>query len=483
MICWARHSMSMGRLLALIAIRMECVVSAAQTEARPASVRSARLWRAAPRATIETVLIVAGLLVQWLYLPFHLGPDAQDRYQALTQLLSSGTISTSRYSMIGPIFSAPLWELGRLAKGSVWWVERYNFLLFVAALAAIWILLRNRMDRDILRLFLLLLVAASMFPNHISNYYGEVFTSLCVCVGVIAVATGKGRWGWPLMVVGVANTPATLLGVAAVALVWALVTKRLRYLLAPVAAYALIAAEAWIRLGSPFTNGYNGDHGFATVMPYSGKPGFSYPIYFGVLALLFSFGKGLLFYAPGLFLPVRRRLAAVRERTAFNAPALYGAWLAFVVGLLLVYGHWWAWYGGNFWGPRFLLFASIPASFALALRLRSEAASPLSNAVTLVIDLLSSWVALNGAVFDQPALSPICRANQYALETLCHNTLEFSALWRPFVVPAQVTHHDWALIGYFTVVALWVASPVAAALARQIRAGVRGVLGSGGWRL
>lgn len=457
-------------------------MSAAQTEARPASFRSDTLRSVTPQATIETILIVVGILVQWLYLPFHLGPDAQDRYNALSRLLSSGSISNTRYSMIGPLFSAPLWELGRLMKGSAWWIERYNFVLFVCALAAIWILLRDRMDREVLRLFLLLLVAASMFPNHISNYYGEVFTSLCVCVGLIAVATGRGRWGWPLIVVGVANTPATLLGLVAIAVVWALVMKRLRYLLAPVAAYALIAGESWIRFGSPFTNGYSGDHGFATVMPYSGRPGFSYPIYFGVLALLFSFGKGLLFYAPGLFLPVRRGLGALRERTGVNVSALYGAWIAFVVGLLLVYGHWWAWYGGNFWGPRFLLFATIPAAFALALRLRSAGASPLGNALTLVVALLSCWVALNGSVFDQPALLSICKANQYALETLCHNTLEFSALWRPFVVPAQITHHDWALIGYFTLVALWIATPVASTLARQIGVGFRGALGAGGWR-
>lgn len=457
-------------------------MSAALTEARPASTRAGLPWQATPQAAIETALIVAGLLVQWLYLPFHFGPDAQDRYTALSQLLTSGTISNSRYSMIGPLFSAPLWELGRLAKGSVWWVERYNFLLFVAALAAIWLLLRDRMDRGILRLFLLLLVAATMFPNHLSNYYGEVFTSLLVCVGLIAVATGRGRWGWPLVVVGVANTPATLLGLAGIALVWALVTRRLRYLLAPIAAFALIAAEAWIRFGSPFANAYGGDHGYVTVMPYSGRPGFSYPIYFGVLALLFSFGKGLLFYAPGLFLPVRRQLARLRERTSLNAAALYGAWLAFVVGLLLVYGHWWAWYGGNFWGPRFLLFAAIPAAFALAVRLRTSGATPLGNLATLVAALLSCWVALNGAVFDQPALTAVCHANNYALETLCHNTLEFSALWRPFVVPAQITHHDWALIGYFTIVALWIATPVAVALAKQIGSGARGILGAGGWR-
>ena len=49
--------------------------------------------------------------------------------------------------------------------------------------------------------------------------------------------------------------------------------KRLRYALAVVAAVGLIAAEAWIRVGSPLNSGYQNDAGYETIMPYSGKPG------------------------------------------------------------------------------------------------------------------------------------------------------------------------------------------------------------------
>ena len=41
--------------------------------------------------------------------------------------------------------------------------------------------------------------------------------------------------------------------------------------------------------------------GFRTALPYSGQPGFSYPFFFGVLSVLFAFGRGLVFFAPGLF--------------------------------------------------------------------------------------------------------------------------------------------------------------------------------------
>src|SRR2546430_10361340 len=39
-------------------------------------------------------------------------------------------------------------------------------------------------------------------------------------------------------------------------------------------------------------------------------------------------------------------------------------------GIVLVYGTWWAWYGGFTWGPRFLIFASLPASLLLAAQIR-----------------------------------------------------------------------------------------------------------------
>ena len=40
----------------------------------------------------------------------------------------------------------------------------------------------------------------------------------------------------------------------------------------------------------------------ATILTYSGRPGFSYPLFFGVLSVLFSFGKGLVcFMRPDSF--------------------------------------------------------------------------------------------------------------------------------------------------------------------------------------
>ena len=63
-------------------------------------------------------------------------------------------------------------------------------------------------------------------------------------------------------------------------------------------------------------------------MPYSGRQGFSYPFFLGLISILFSFGKGLIWFSPGLLLPVRRALkTAGQSSTAcicsgrFSSPA------------------------------------------------------------------------------------------------------------------------------------------------------------------
>ena len=386
------------------------------------------------RAWVETSLIVLGVLAQFFLLPHILDADGKTRYQALDALLRNDVLLDNKYSLIGPLFAAPLWLLGALFGDTAWWVERFNTIFLGAGLLTLYLLLRNRMDRRLLRAFLLLLLVASMFPAHVEGFYGEVFTALCVAAGVILLFT-QARWGgWVALIVGVANTPATIVGLVLMMAQRLLRSRRLRYALIPLAAFALIALESWIRRGSPLASGYDHDAGYRTFMPYSGLPGFSYPFFFGLLSLIFSFGKGIIFFAPGLLLPARRALGAFSVRLRM----IHRLWLLFVVGLILVYASWWAWYGGWFWGPRFLLFASIPASLALAVWLRKADASLWMRLAALGVLTLSCWVGLNGAVFSDATLAPVCLWDDFAREAYCHYIPEFSVLWRPFVNASQM---------------------------------------------
>jgi hypothetical protein len=171
-----------------------------------------------------------------------------------------------------------------------------------------------------------------------------------------------------------------------------------------------------------------GEKGFATALPYSGLPGFSYPLFFGVMSVLLSFGKGILFYIPGLTL-----FFSARVRSFLHLDNATGfALAAFAIATVLVYAKWWAWYGGNFWGPRFFLILCFPATLAFVAVIQMIEKTWGLTLWAVAALLLSTWVAIDGYVFAQSHLD-LCWQNNYALESLCWYVPEFSALWRPFV--------------------------------------------------
>ena len=417
---------------------------------------------------IEIGLILVGLAVLFFCLPHFVSGDGYLRFRALRRLMNADKIVSTGYSMVGPLFALVLWPLGKLYESAEWWIARFNFFVFTGGLFLFYQLLRDKLDRGIVRKFLLILLIGSMFPNHLKDFYGEVFTTMVVSAAILATQVGHprwarwARWGWWAMIVGSVNTAASMVGLGGVAGSEALHKKRFRYLLVPVAAAGLVLFEAWVRRGSPWVTGYEGNAGAETILTYSGQPGFSYPFFFGVLSLLFAFGKGLVFFAPGLLLSFAAAMTSLREELRRS----YRLWVWFLVGLVLVYAKWWAWYGGWTWGPRFLLFASIPASLALAVSLSRIGTSVGKNLLLLLILALSVWVGANGAVYGLDHLED-CRAADY--EFLCWYVPEFSVLWRPFVVSDLPDGRGAALLGYGLLVFAYLASPIVGALGGGLR--------------
>ena len=380
---------------------------------------------AADFPAIDVALLGAGMYAL-IVLPRNTGGDGAVRFDTMRALLD-GHIPHEKYSLVTPLLAAPLDVLGRAFGADVSWAYYLNDVVFGLGLLAIWLLVRRSASGALIRCFLLLLVFGSMFPASLVSMYGETVTAVFIAVGLLAVMAGRHRAvrgaGWCAAVLGAVNTPAVIPAFAAV-VVFIAVRKRSPWpLAAAVAAVGLSLLDLRLHTGG-FTSPYDNEHGFATVLPTSGRPGFSYPAVYGILAIVFSLGKGLLFYAPGMFVPVRdglaRALALARARWL---------WLIFVAGIVLVYCRWWAWYGGIFFGPRFFLVASFPAALAVAARLRSREQSP---AVTLVVLALSLWVGFASAA-GAPS-DNVCIQDNYALEHLCWYTPEFSALWRPFTV-------------------------------------------------
>ncbi len=359
-------------------------------------------------------LVVLGLLLLFFVLPHDIEGDGRLRLDALQAWLSGSGIPSTKYPLVGSLLSIPLFLLGRLVGSPEWWVSRYNVIVYAAGLVLLYRLLRDRLDRDILLAFLLLLGTTAMVPSSLTGFGTEPFTVMAAATGLAAWSSGRWKTATALLGLAVANVPATIVGVALAMGWWAWRVKRIRALAPVVVGAGLWLLENLVRRKSALLTGYEGDHGFRTLLPYSGLPGFSYPIFFGVLSLLVSFGKGLLFFASGLVLAFGRGLDALR---------------------------------------------SLPASLLLAAQLRRPPRRLIALTVVVVALLLSVWVGIDGQVFGRFAQDP-CSANHYSLESFCWYVPEFSVLWTPFVFGAQVPWWGFVLIAYAIGVSGYVALPL-----------------------
>ena len=133
--------------------------------------------------------------------------------------------------------------------------------------------------------------------------------------------------------------------------------------------------------------------------------------------------------------------------------------------MVLVYARWWAWYGGAVWGPRFFLFASLPASLVLARwTARAEEHSTWTNVFVFVAVLLSCWVGVNGIVYQGHGSEQFWE-NNFALEYVTWYVPECSVLWLPFVDPKSLEGEDYARLVAFAVGFAYLAWPVVRVLA------------------
>ncbi len=424
--------------------------------------------RAASRVLVRhfgllVVLLGAGIVAT---APMAVGSDGIVRYDALDALLRHGTLDRTKYSLYGPLAAAPLWYLGEAVGYPTETVWAFNRVALLLALGALWLALRPVLARAERVRFAALVLFGSAFPWHVLGFFGEVFHVCCVGTGLALLATRRGFWalvGGALCVWGTANVPASAVGLALACAVLCWHRRRARYLLIPACAAALVLLENSVRRGSAFAGGYAGEAGFRTVLPYSGLPDFSYPLFFGLLSILFSFGKGLVFFAPGLF----AKYPECDEPRAADARLVYRLWVAVVVGLVLVYARWWSWYGGAVWGPRFFLFAALPAALVLARwTARADRYSTWANGLVLAAVALSCWVGLNGLVF-QGAGSVRYFENNFEHEHLTWYVPECSVLWQPFVAAIPLGGRTHQQIAAFALAFAYLAWPVARVLAAR----------------
>lgn len=384
-------------------------------------------------AITEWTLFAVGILIHATQVPKGLWGDGAYRFQYLQLLVQSKpSLSSFQYSYVGPMFALPLYLLDVLFKTPThWFTERYNLLLFtvcVVVLARLW---RNEADRAQVRAFALLLIAASMLPFHTILFYGEMFTAVTVAIGLALLP--RTRWGWVLVALGCANSPACVVPMGLVALWLAWRDRRLLPLLAVGATAGFVLLENLVRRGDALASDYVGSGtGAAGVLPFTGKPGFSYPLLFGLLALLFSFGRGIAWFVPGLWLSFAKR----RVRTAVDGTLV--AWLIFTVGLVVVYAKWWSWHGAAYQGPRFMLFAVFPAAWLLAHFIVFRREEKLSPFITLTVLAFSVWVSIACMSFHYFKMERLPQCGM-AEGALCTFVVDFSTLFYPWVQALPVS--------------------------------------------
>jgi hypothetical protein len=442
---------------------------------RQSTVRSSVLSSA-----LETGLLLGGYVLWFAYLPHALFTDDFTRFRDVERLLHHGHLSDSPFSLVMPLFSTPVLLLGEHLRTPEWWAARFNVLVLGGGALVAFLVLRGRVDTQFMRRVLLVLLFASFFTERLRDYNAEVFTSTLVAVGLLLlVVAGRPVLGWAAIAIGVANTPAALAGAALIAAAEVWRTRRLRHLLGPVFAAVLIMAEAWIRRGGPLVSGEATFGGVRTLLPYSGKRGFSYPFVLGVLSILFSFGRGIVFFMPGLLLGLARRTWSALK----GYHRLVGYMVLYTAGLVAVYAKWWAWYGGISWGPRFFTFAAIPASVFIAARIQHAGESVLADAVTLLVLGLSGWIAVTGATADLSMLN-VCGSDHFSHEAFCWYVPEFSSLWMPVLHFPELSMTKVVVAAWCALAFACLAAPLIAALGREagrVRMHVDWALA--GWRL
>ena len=210
------------------------------------------------RATVERSLLAGGFLVLFAALPHALESDDVTRFDDIQQLLNHGRLTDSKHSLLMPLVSAPVILLGHLVESPAWWAARFNVLVVVVGALVARSLLRDRVDAGLLRRTLLVLLFASLFTNRLRAYDPEVLSATLIAIGIACLATRRHVVaGWPRSRSEPRTRPPSL-SPSSRRRHEAHRTKRLRPFAWLAAAAALVAAEAWIRRGSPIGPGLRG---------------------------------------------------------------------------------------------------------------------------------------------------------------------------------------------------------------------------------
>jgi hypothetical protein len=233
-------------------------------------------------------------------------------------------------------------------------------LLYAATVTATFVLLRRLgfAFPVVAAVTALLALATPLLAYGLSDF-SEPGTALFVALGLLALEAVRRRpvlaplsAGAAIGGAGLMRTDSwVLVALPALGALFALSERRTRSLVLAALGVAPFAA-VWIaynlaRFDSPVSSGYDN------------QP-FSHPFIAGLYGLTLSPGRGVFIYVPLLLVGIAAVPAARGRVRMFGVLAI-----ALLAVRIVFYARWWSWYGGDSWGPRFMV-PALPA-FAVPL--------------------------------------------------------------------------------------------------------------------
>jgi hypothetical protein len=375
------------------------------------------------------VVLLVGYFFALLLHGARYGGDDPARYQAAAEL-AHGRWPTSKYSLIQPLVMAPVYRLASMT-GSPQQATMMFFGVFSTTIALL--LLANLIRRHRSARFVEIMLGAmccSMLSSYALGANAEVLSALWLSVGLASGLNGNTKWGrhvgWVVAVLATANIPTMVAGAGLFGLWLAWRRKQWRFLLFPMFCALTVIAESSFAVGHFAIGKYASEGWSSDLLPFGHLKSFQHPLFFGLLGILFSFGRGLIFYMPTLFIRHKQSDDPISEWA--------GGLRVFVCALIPVYAKWWGWNAGITFGPRFFMLAVIPGAFAVASVLTSAQASRLHRNVTITAVALSAWVGVCGVTWDiTTVVRDMAVRDQFRYEPLAwffpHYSTIFSPLW------------------------------------------------------
>jgi hypothetical protein len=258
----------------------------------------------------------------------------------------------SGYGIGTSLVMAVLYKIGDLTHANAFrTLQLTDAVMYAATITAIFVLLRRRKISPsiVIAVTLLFAFGTPLLAYAISDF-SEPGTALMVALGLLALDDSRLHPDRAAIGIGAAIGGAALMradswlliGPPLAIALCALNRDRVRRALLAAAAgalpFAIVSAvynEA--RFGRPLASGYQTQR-------------FSHPFWSGAYGLTLSPGRGVLIYVPLLLLA----FAVLRYQTGDRR--IFGLLAAtMTVVRVLFYARWWSWYGGDSWGPRFMV--------------------------------------------------------------------------------------------------------------------------------